>query len=237
MYTAQGALDTQGALQAYSPLVKRLAHHLMAKLPASVQIDDLIQAGLMGLMDALGRFEQEEGVQFETYATQRIRGAMLDELRRNDWLPRGVRRLQRKIEGARAALEQRLGRTPAEAEVATHLGVPLAEYQSMLQEARGCQLLYIEDMREEEGDDGAAAVDSDQAEGDPLKALQDERLRAALVRAIGRLPEREKLLMSLYYEQDLNFREIAAVMGVTESRICQLHTQAVARLRAKLKDW
>src|SRR3954469_5284392 len=132
MYTPQGSLEMQGAMKAYAPLVKRLAYHLMAKLPASVQIDDIIQAGLLGLMDAITRFEQEQGVQFETYASQRIRGAMLDELRRNDWLPRGVRRLQRKIETALASLEQRLGRSPTEPEVATHLGVPLGEYQSML---------------------------------------------------------------------------------------------------------
>lgn len=237
MYTAQGALDTQAAMQTYTQLVKRLAHHLMARLPASVQVDDIVQAGLVGLIDAIGRFEQEQGVQFETYATQRIRGAMLDELRRNDWLPRGVRRMQRKIETALSTLEQRLGRAPTEPEVATHLGVPLAEYQSMLQEARGCQLLHLEDMSEEDREESVRPAQDTTDKGDPLKALQDERFRAALVQAIDRLPEREKLLMSLYYEQDLNFREIAAVMGVTESRICQLHTQAVARLRAKLKDW
>ena len=115
MYTAQGSLDMQGAMQTYAPLVKRVAHHLMAKLPPSVQVEDLIQAGLIGLMDAIGRFEREQGVQFETYATQRVRGAMLDELRRNDWLPRSVRRLQRKLEGALSALEQKLGRAPNEA--------------------------------------------------------------------------------------------------------------------------
>jgi RNA polymerase sigma factor for flagellar operon FliA len=237
MYTPQGSLEMQGAMQAYAPLVKRLAYHLMAKLPASVQIDDIIQAGLLGLMDAITRFEQEQGVQFETYASQRIRGAMLDELRRNDWLPRSVRRLQRKIETALASLEQRLGRSPTEPEVATHLGVPLGEYQSMLGEARGCQLLHLDDMGDEDGDEGSFAARQPSEDGDPLKALQDARFREALAGAIGKLPEREKLLMSLYYEQDLNFREIAAVLGVTESRICQLHTQAVSRLRAKLKDW
>ena len=237
MYTAHGALDMQAAMQAYTPLVKRLAHHLMAKLPASVQVDDIVQAGLVGLIDAIGRFEQEQGVQIETYATQRIRGAMLDELRRNDWLPRGVRRLQRKIETALSSLEQRLGRTPSEPEVATHLGVRLEEYQSMLQEARGCQLLYLEDMAEDDREESVRPGDESVDQGDPLKALQDERFRAALVQAIERLPEREKLLMWLYYEQDLNFREIAAVLGVTESRVCQLHTQAVSRLRTKLKGW
>src|SRR5262245_18970378 len=138
MYTAQGALDMQCAMKAHAPLVKRLAHHMMANLPASVQIDDLVQAGLLGLMDAIGRFEQSQGVQVETYPTQRSRGAMLDELRRNDWRPRRVRRLQRKIESSLSALEQRNGRATAESEVAAHLGVTQDEYRGMLQEARGC---------------------------------------------------------------------------------------------------
>ncbi|MBK8064527.1 MAG: RNA polymerase sigma factor FliA [Betaproteobacteria bacterium] len=237
MYTAAGTLRKNDSVQEYAPLVKRIAHHLMAKLPASVQIEDIIQAGLIGLMDAVNRFEQEQGVQFETYASQRIRGAMLDELRRNDWLPRGVRRTQRKIETALHTLEQKLGRSPNEGEVATHIGVPLTEYQSMLQEARGCQLLYIEDFNDEDRDDGFLERNVAEADADPLRALQDDRFREALIGAIEKLPEREKMLMSMYYEQDLNFREIAAVMGVTESRVCQLHTQAVSRLRTRMKDW
>jgi len=237
MYTAHGTMKKTDYVQEYAPLVKRIAHHMMAKLPASVQVEDIIQAGLIGLMDAVTRYEQEQGVQFETYATQRIRGAMLDELRRNDWLPRGVRRTQRKIETALRTMEQRLGRSPTEREVAKEVGVPLEEYQSMLQEARGCQLLYIEDFNTEDNEDGFIERNTVEADENPLKALQDDRLRAALIEAIEKLPEREKMLMSLYYEQDLNFREIAAVMGVTESRICQLHTQAVARLRTKMKDW
>jgi RNA polymerase sigma factor for flagellar operon FliA len=236
MYTEHGTHDMQGAMQKYSPLVKRLAHHMMAKLPPSVQVEDLIQAGLMGLMDALGRYQQEQGVQFETYATQRIRGAMLDELRRNDWLPRGVRRTQRRIEGAVSKAEQKLGRSPSEGEVAQELGMGLEDYRGLLGEARGAQLVYLEDMGDDERDDGFLGRHAAAADDDPLKALQDERFRAALVKAIERLPEREKLTMSLYYEQDLNFREIAAVLGVTESRVCQIHSQAVARLRAKLKD-
>jgi RNA polymerase sigma factor for flagellar operon FliA len=237
MYTSTGTLRKPDYVKEYAPLVKRIAHHMMSKLPASVQIDDIIQAGLIGLMDAVNRYEQEQGVQFETYATQRIRGAMLDELRRNDWLPRGVRRSQRKIETALHSLEQKLGRVPKEREVAAEMGVPLEEYQTLLQEARGCQLLYIEDFNDEDRDDGFLERNIAEAEKDPLAALQDDRFRNALIGAIDKLPEREKLLMSLYYEQDLNFREIAAVLGVTESRICQLHTQAVSRLRTKMKEW
>lgn len=237
MYTSTGTLKKPDYLREYAPLVNRIAHHMMSRLPASVQVDDIIQAGLIGLMDAVTRFESEQGVQFETYATQRIRGAMLDELRRNDWLPRGVRRSQRKIETALHALEQKLGRSPREREVAGELGVSLEEYQTLLQEARGCQLLYIEDFNDEELDDGFLERNIAQAEKEPLAALQDDRFRDALIEAIEKLPEREKMLMSLYYERDMNFREIAAVLEVTESRVCQLHTQAVSRLRAKMKDW
>ena len=239
MYTPAGTLDREDYLQRFAPLVKRMAHHLLAKLPASVEPDDIIQAGLIGLMDAVSRFEEGQGVQFETYATQRIRGAMLDELRANDWLPRSVRKNQRTLEGAIAKLEQRLKRAPSESEIAAELGVGLAQYQTMLQEARGYQLLYLDDFAD--GDDSSHEGFLDRNcpddRGDPFAMIQDRAFKDALVAAIGELPEREKLLMGLYYEQELNFREIAAVLGVTESRVCQLHSQGVARLRAKLKDW
>ena len=235
MYTVAGTLDREETLAQYAPLVKRLAHHLAAKLPASVQVDDLIQAGLIGLVDALGRYEESQGTQFETYATQRIRGAMLDELRALDWLPRGVRRTQKQVEAAIAKAGQRLGRAPQEQDVAAELGVPLADYQKMLDDAHGGQLLYFEDLGGGDGDESRYLDRHLAAQGaTPLESLEDDRFRAALVAAIDGLPEREKLLMSLYYEQELNFREIAAVLGVSESRVCQLHTQAVARLRAKL---
>jgi RNA polymerase sigma factor for flagellar operon FliA len=236
MYTASGTLDRNHQLQQFAPLVKRLAHHLAAKLPASVQVDDLIQAGLIGLADAINRYEESQGTQFETYATTRIRGAMLDELRANDWLPRSLRKVQRQIEQAVARTEQKLSRTPNEVEIAAELGVSLKDYQSMLGEAHGTQLIYYEDFADDEGED--RFLDRHCADASPLPedALADAHLRRALVNAIEHLPEREKLLMGLYYEQDLNFREIAAVLGVTESRVCQLHSQAVARLRTKMKD-
>lgn len=238
MYTATGTIERSGTIQQFAPLVRKIAHHMQSKLPASVEVDDLIQAGMMGLMDALSRFEDGQGAQFETYASQRIRGAMLDELRQNDWLPRGVRKTQRQIETALGKLEQRLGRPAAETEIAKELGVDLAEYQSMLAEAKGGQLLYYQDF-EGDGETNEPFLDRHCADatGDPLSRIGDERFRSALVGAIDGLPEREKLLMGLYYEQELNFREIAAVLGVTESRVCQLHSQAVARLRTRLKDW
>jgi RNA polymerase sigma factor for flagellar operon FliA len=238
MYTAAGVLDRQQTVDKYLPLVRRMAHHLIAKLPASVQLDDLIQAGLIGLMDAIGRFEEGQGAQFETYATQRIRGSMLDELRQADWLPRGLRQSQRRIETALHKAEQTLGRPPTENEMAQSMGLSLEDYQALLFEARGTQLIYYEDYEDEEGNStGFLDRQTDSDDDDPLASLNDERFRKALIAAIEVLPEREKLVMGLYYEQELNFREIAAVLNVTESRVCQLHSQAVARLRVKLKEW
>ena len=237
MYTATGTIEKKNYLEQYSPLVKRIAHHMMARLPASVQLGDLVQAGLIGLMDAVSRYEESQGVQFEAYASQRIRGAMLDELRANDWFPRGARKNQRTIDTALAKLEQKLGRAPTENEAAEALGVPLAEYQGMVADAHGFHLVFLDDFNKDEDDadylDRHHASDRD----DPFKMLTDERFKKALAKGITELPEREKLLMGLYYEKELNFKEIAAVLGVTESRVCQLHGQAVSRLRGKLKEW
>lgn len=230
-------VDVDAYVRQYTPLVRRLAHQMIARLPANVELDDMIQAGMMGLMDAAGRFEVAQGTHFEVYATQRIRGAMLDELRANDWMPRSARKSQREIESAIHRLEGRLKRAPVEAEIAAELGVGVAEYHDLLNGARGSQLVHLDDL-------GSGADDEDYLERhlvadgqEPAAILRDKRFREALVDAIDELPEREKLLMSLYHEQDMNLREIGAVMGVTESRVCQLHSQAIARLRSKLKYW
>jgi RNA polymerase sigma factor for flagellar operon FliA len=219
----------------YAPLVKRTAHHLMVNLPSSVRIDDLIQAGMIGLLEALDRYDASHGAQFETYAAQRIRGAMLDELRHNDCMPRSARRGMRHIEKAVSSLQQQLGRAPAEREIAKALGVELEQYQEMLQEAHGYQLIYYEDF--EDGEENAFLDMQSGEAASPLDALADSDMRSALIGAIDQLPERERLLMSLYYEQDLNYREIGTVLGITESRVCQLHRQAITRLRAQLKDY
>ncbi len=232
MYNSHGTLEKERLVNQYAPLVKRIAYHLMARLPASVQVDDLVQDGMLGLLDALGRFEEGLGAQFETYAVQRVRGAMLDGLRENDWMPRGIRKEMRRVETAIQKLEHQQGRHPSETDLAAALEMPLAEYQKLLQDARGHQLVYLEDLSEESED--YLERHSSGVSPDPLALLEESDLRGALVEAIAKLPEREKMMMALYYEQDLNLREIGAVLGVTESRVCQLHTQAVARLRAAM---
>ncbi|HSD38424.1 MAG TPA: RNA polymerase sigma factor FliA [Rhodocyclaceae bacterium] len=233
MYNAAGTLDKDQLVTRYAPLVKRIAYHLMAKLPASVQVEDIIQNGMIGLLDAISRYEEGLGAQFETYAVQRIRGAMLDGLRENDWLPRSLRREMRRIETAVHSLEQQHGRQPTERELAETLGMTLADYQKMLQEARGYQLVYFEDFGDEDEDDYLERHIVG-ASGDPLDLLEDASMRNVLVKAIEDLPDREKMVMGLYYEEDLNLREIGEVLGVSESRVCQLHSQAIARLRSRI---
>lgn len=234
MYNASGLQDKNQCLRDYAPLVKRIAHQMMSKLPYSVQIDDIIQAGMIGLLDAASRYDEIHGAQFETYATQRIRGSMLDELRSADWLPRSLRREMRRIEQAVSRLQQKAGRAPNETEIANELDVTLVEYQQMLQEARGAQLVYYEDFHDEDHDDFFERFEFSD-ESDPMALLQDERFKAELVRAIENLPERERMLMGMIYEQEMNLREVGEVFGVSESRISQLHSQAVARLRSSLK--
>ncbi len=237
MYTATGHLDRDATLRQYVPLVRRLAHHMIAKLPANVEVDDLIQVGMIGLAEALSRYEVSQGVQFETFATQRIRGAMIDELREGDWMSRGGRKSQKEIEQAVRKLEHVLGRSPIESEIAAQLGLSLDDYQSLLGKVRGTQLVYLEDMsRGSDDEEGFLDRYAGDESADPMQLLRDQRIRVSLVKAIQSLPEREQYIMSMYYEHDMNLKEIAKVLDVTESRVCQLHSQSVARLRAKMRD-
>ncbi|MBN9372292.1 RNA polymerase sigma factor FliA [Hydrogenophaga sp. YM1] len=238
MYTAKGTLNREDQLRKYSPLVRRLAHHMIAKLPPSVELDDLIQVGMIGLTEAIARYEPSQGVQFETFASQRIRGAMIDELRDGDWMSRGSRKSQKDIEQAVHRLQQKLHRPPRESEIAAEMGLTLADYQTLLAKVRGTQLVYLEDISGGGGDDEDGFLDRHMGdhEADPSSVLQDQRMRMALVGAIKTLPEREQHIMSMYYEHDMNLKEIAAVLGVTESRVCQLHSQSIARLRSKLRE-
>lgn len=235
MYAKTGLEKNQYVVE-FAPLVKRIAYHMMARLPASVQVDDLIQVGMIGLLDAASNYDDTHGAQFETYAVQRIRGAMLDELRQCDWLPRSARKALRQIEVAMNTLEQRVCRSPTERELADELHVSLDDYQQMLLDARGCQLLHYEDLHNGEDEDFFERHCADDS-SEPYAKLLDGKFREKLIEAIGILPEREKLMMAMYYEEELNLREIGEVLGVSESRVCQLHSQAMARLRSKLKDW
>ncbi|KOF52103.1 MULTISPECIES: RNA polymerase sigma factor FliA [unclassified Achromobacter] len=234
--------NAEDSLVEYAPLVRKLALQLLARLPASVELDDLIQAGMIGLLDAVRRYQETADAQFETYATTRIRGAMLDELRGQDWLPRSVRAKARKIEQAIQQLEQKLMRAPTEAEIAAQLELPLAEYQTLLHDAQGVQIVHYEDFSSDTDSasdqaDWAASLNAGNAQaGNPLDSLLAGDFRQALIHAIDALPEREKLLLSLCYEQGLNLKEIGAIMNVTEARVCQLRSQATARIRAKLRE-
>ena len=239
MYTATGRSEkneNNDLLTQYMPMVKRLAHHMMGRLPPSVEEDDMVQAGMIGLLDAISRYDEAQSAQFEAYAIQRIRGSMLDELRQSDWMPRSARQSMRKIEKAIGVLQHQLGRQPKESEIAASMKIPLAEYQAMLGDARGHQLLYFEDFGESEEDDSFLDKQSGKEGSMPLPQLLDANLRACIIAGIEGLPEREKLLMSLYYEEELNLREISEVFGVSEARVCQLHGQAIARIRTKLKE-
>ena len=235
MYTAKGQLDRDALFYQHVPLVRRIAHHMIAKLPPNVELDDLIQVGMIGLNDALSRYEVAQGVQFETFASQRIRGAMLDELREGDWMSRSSRKSQKDIEHALHRVEQRLGRSPIESEIAAELGMSLEDYQTLLSKVRGTQLVYLEDFHHDDEDEGFLDRHVADEGADPMAVLRDQRLRASLVEAIKALPEREQYIMGMYYEHDMNLKEIAAVLGVTESRVCQLHSQAIARLRTKMR--
>ena len=243
MYTCQGKMDASGTavlLAHYAPLVRRLALQLMARLPASVELDDLVQSGMIGLLDAASRYQDDQGAKFETYAGQRIRGAMLDELRANDWASRGLRQSSRSVARAIQAQGHKRGRAPSEGEIAEEMQLPLPAYQSLLQEIQGCQLVYYEDF--DRNDQENSFIDQQctgrhaggSAAGDPLASLLESGLRQRLIDAIEAVPERERLLLSLYYDEELNLREIGAVMEVSESRVCQLHSQVISRLRGML---
>lgn len=224
----------------HAPLVRRLALQLLARLPASVELDDLIQAGMMGLLDAIRRYQFSADAQFETYAIMRIRGAMLDELRSQDWLPRSVRAKAKSIEQAIQRLTHRLLRPAHEHEIAEELGMSLEDYQLLQDDARGVQILHYEDLAR--GDEnmpdplGHLVSGDDNGSDTPLGKLMSQALRKAVISAIDALPEREKLVLSLHFEQDLNQKEIASVLGVTEGRVSQLKSQAVLRIRAALTD-
>jgi RNA polymerase sigma factor for flagellar operon FliA len=221
--------DADSLVLRHAELVKRIAFHLAGRLPSSVEVDDLIQAGMIGLLEAAAHYTAGRGASFETYAGIRIRGAMIDALRKLDWAPRSVHRKAREAAAAIRSLEAEHGREARDLEVAERLGMPLEEYHQVLRDAAGCQIGSLEDL--------PVATEIADQRPDPLRETQDGEFRQALAAAIGALPERERLVMSLYYDDELNLKEIGAVLKVTESRVCQLHGQALVRLKARLATW
>jgi RNA polymerase sigma factor FliA len=230
----KAAADTTALVNKHAELVKRIAYHLAGRLPSCVEVADLIQAGMLGLLEASAHYTADRGASFETYAGIRIRGAMLDALRKLDWAPRSVHRKARAAAAAIRELEAEHGREAQDAEIANKMGVGLDEYYRVLQDATSCRLVSLS---EPAGDDDAPTIKVADASADPFREIADADFRKALTLAIEELPEREKLVMSLYYDEELNLKEIGAVLKVTESRVCQLHGQALVRLKARLAEW
>lgn len=218
----------------YAPLVKRIAYHLLGRLPASVQVDDLIQAGMVGLLEAAGKFDPSQGATFETFAGIRIRGAMLDETRSGDWTPRSVHRKTRGLTEAIHNVEKRTGGEAGEKEIAEELGISLDEYHRVLRDSAGCKLFSLDNATVAEDYQRGLVADP---EDNPDRSFHNDAFKEALAGAIENLPERERLAMSLYYTDELNLREIGEVLGVSESRVSQIHSQALVRLRSRLSEW
>jgi len=216
----------------HATLVKRIAYHLISRLPSCVQVDDLIQAGMIGLLEASRNYDATQGASFETYAGIRIRGSMLDEIRKGDWTPRSLHRKVREISRTMREIETEYGRDARDSEVAERLDMTLDEYHQVLQDASSHQIVSFEDIPSKD----ANVVDglSSKITG-PLEHLQEDDLKETLAMAIAGLPERERLVMSLYYDEELNLRETGEVLGVSESRVCQIHSQALIRLKAKIQ--
>ncbi|OAI25510.1 RNA polymerase sigma factor FliA [Methylomonas sp. LWB] len=233
MYAAVQAGNLDNLVIQHAPLVKRIAYHLMGRLPDTVQIDDMIQSGMLGLLEALKHYDAAQGASFETYAGIRIRGAMLDELRRSDWTPRSVHKKARAAAEAIRDVESRLGRDAKDSEVARQMGISLEEYGRILQDAMSCKTFSVEELVQ--GEDGV--IDAVHDGFQPEEALIRQSFQQALAKAIAELPERERLVISLYYDDELNLREIGKVLDVSESRVSQICSQALLRLRARLADW
>jgi RNA polymerase sigma factor for flagellar operon FliA len=218
----------------HGELVKRIAYHVVSRLPAHIEVDDLIQAGMIGLLNAAQNYTPTKGANFETYAGIRIRGAMLDEARKSNWTPRSTFRHAKQVSQAIRSIENRTGRDARGQEIAETLGVSIEEYHRMVESAASSRLLSYEQLAD---DPERASMLPETPEDGPETVLEDDQFREALARAVATLPERERLVLSLYYDDELNLREIGEVLEVSESRVCQIHGQAVVRIRSRLSEW
>ena len=231
MIKAQGyQTDTSELIGRHSELVQKIAYHLMARLPASVLVDDLVQSGMIGLLEAARNFDATKGASFETFAGIRIRGAMLDEMRKGDWVPRSVHKNSRTIASAIDAIEKQTGEDAKENDVANYLQIPLHEYQQMLQDVNCARLVAYEDLANP--DDMFAQPSS--SFDSTFDAVADNQFTHQLAKMIGQLPQREALVLSLYYDEELNLKEIGLIIEVSESRVSQILSQAVHRLKSKV---
>ncbi len=233
MYSPEEKLAADQLLEKYTPLVKKIAWHLSSRLPADIHIDDIIQSGLIGLLDASKHYDPSQGAQFETYATIRIRGAILDEVRRSDWVPKSVHKKARDLTAAIAEIERRTGRDARDIEVAQELGVSMDEYYNILQDSSSCRMLSFDDL---EADDTQSLGMFEDRHSNVVSEVMDEEFKQRLSHAIASLPERERMVMSLYYDTEMNLKEVGALIGISESRVSQLLSQAQLRLVARMNE-
>lgn len=230
---AYNQYEKQDIVEKHAPMVKRIAYHLKSRMPANVQLDDLIQAGMIGLLEAANNFDATQGASFETYASIRVRGAMLDDVRKNDWAPRSVHRNNRRVAEVVRMIENEKGRDARDTEIAEALEMGIDEYNRILQDASGHKILSFDDIGSGE-ESLLNTIPNPQSE--VLDVLQKDDIKFCVATALSSLPERERLVMALYYDEELNLREIGAVIGVSESRVSQIHSQAVIRLQARLAE-
>jgi RNA polymerase sigma factor for flagellar operon FliA len=234
MYTSVQGQNHDALVMKHAPMVKRIAYHLLNRLPKNIQVEDLIQAGMIGLLEATRNYDNNQGATFETYAGIRVRGSMLDEVRRCDWTPRSVHRKSREVSAAMREIESATGRDARDNEVAEKMGITLQEYHQILVDSAGCKIFSTEALLLT----GSTNIEEcSAAEQGPMDGVTNDGFKEVLTDAISSLPERERLAVSLYYEEEMNLKEIGAVLGVSESRVCQINSQAMFRLRSKMHDW
>lgn len=233
MYAQVEQLASNNLVVEHVALVKRIAFHLLNRLPPNIQVDDLIQAGMLGLLEASGNYAVGHGASFETFASIRIRGAMIDEIRRLDWTPRSVHRKSREVAQAIKELENETGEDAKDIEVAERLGLKLGEYHQILVDSSSSKIFSIDTM----DDDDHAVIKATDSNPTPFESVSKQHFQSSLAEVIKTLPDREKMVMSLYYDEELNLREIGSVLEISESRVCQIHGQALLRIKSRMSHW